>query len=175
MTALSPSPCCLLLMAASLASGFSLASAPHRLGLPAAGTRRSSPVTLDVSNQQQQQIITFSERATAQIHSLREKQGVDTIHLRMGVRAGGCSGMSYVLDFMEAKDVDEKDTIIEYDHGIRCCIDPKSLMFLYGLKLDYSEVRPASPPSLCALHATLSLMIPPPRHRRSSSVAGLVL
>lgn len=135
-------PLLLLLVAASLANGFSLASAPSRLGLPANSARRLTPVTLDASaGQQQQQIITFSERATAQIHSLREKQGIDTIYLRMGVRAGGCSGMSYVLDFMKENDVDEKDTIIDYDGGIRCCIDPKSLMFLYGLKLDYSDVR----------------------------------
>lgn len=135
-------PLLLLLVAASLANGFSLASAPPRLGLPAISARRLTPVTLDASaGQQQQQIITFSERATAQIHSLREKQGIDTIYLRMGVRAGGCSGMSYVLDFMKENDVDEKDTIIDYDGGIRCCIDPKSLMFLYGLKLDYSDVR----------------------------------
>jgi iron-sulfur cluster assembly protein len=114
--------------------------------LVAISTRRLSPVTLEATaDQQQQQIITFSKGAIAQIHSLREKQGVDTIHLRMGVRAGGCSGMSYVLDVMNANDVGENDTIIDYDGGIRCCIDPKSLMFLYGLKLDYSDVRAAGP------------------------------
>ena len=58
--------------------------------------------------------------------------------LRMGVRAGGCSGMSYVMDFISEKDVTSDDHIEEYD-GIKCVVDPKSLMFLFGLQLDYSD------------------------------------
>jgi iron-sulfur cluster assembly accessory protein len=57
----------------------------------------------------------------------------------MGVRAGGCSGMSYIMDMMKPEDqVEEGDTEVVYD-GVRCVIDPKSLLFLYGLKLDYSD------------------------------------
>jgi len=56
----------------------------------------------------------------------------------MGVRAGGCSGMSYVMDFISVNDVTGDDHIEEYD-GIKCVVDPKSLMFLYGLQLDYSD------------------------------------
>jgi len=74
-----------------------------------------------------------------QLIHLREKQGADSLHIRMGVRSGGCSGMSYVMDFMEGKDITENDTVIDYQEGIKCVIDPKSLMFLYGLKLDYSD------------------------------------
>mmetsp|Transcript_37971 Transcript_37971/g.122490 ORF Transcript_37971/g.122490 Transcript_37971/m.122490 type:complete len:184 (+) Transcript_37971:71-622(+) len=88
----------------------------------------------------QDSIISFSERALTQIQELREKSGKERACLRMGVRAGGCSGMSYVMDFMEEGEIDEKDTTIDYEQGtIRCVIDPKSLMFLYGLQLDYSD------------------------------------
>ena len=61
------------------------------------------------------------------------------IILRMGVRTGGCSGMSYVMDLTKPEDVDENDTTVELDDDMRCVIDPKSLMFLYGMKLDYSN------------------------------------
>ena len=57
----------------------------------------------------------------------------------MAVRAGGCSGMSYVMDLTKQEDVDENDTIVNLDENMRCVIDPKSLMFLYGMQLDYSD------------------------------------
>ncbi|KAJ1621794.1 hypothetical protein T492DRAFT_601155 [Pavlovales sp. CCMP2436] len=60
--------------------------------------------------------------------------------LRMGVRSGGCSGMSYVMDMIESAAIDEHDLVIEYSvEGLRCVIDPKSSMFLFGLQLDYSH------------------------------------
>lgn len=70
---------------------------------------------------------------------MREKVDDNQILLRMGVRAGGCSGMSYIMDLMKAEDIDENDTIVELDDNKRCFIDPKSLMFLYGMQLDYSD------------------------------------
>ena len=70
-------------------------------------------------------------------HSIQHAFGFGRI--RMGVRAGGCSGMSYIMDMMKPEDqVEEGDTEVVYD-GVRCVIDPKSLLFLYGLKLDYSD------------------------------------
>lgn len=87
------------------------------------------------------EIITFSEKAMSQITGLREKQGLDIVYLRMGVRAGGCSGMSYVMDFMKEGEAPvEEDTVLDFaDGSVRCVIDPKSLMFLFGLRLDYSD------------------------------------
>eukprot|EP00316_Scyphosphaera_apsteinii_P022403 CAMPEP_0119336946 /NCGR_PEP_ID=MMETSP1333-20130426/92944_1 /TAXON_ID=418940 /ORGANISM="Scyphosphaera apsteinii, Strain RCC1455" /LENGTH=151 /DNA_ID=CAMNT_0007347883 /DNA_START=57 /DNA_END=512 /DNA_ORIENTATION=- len=84
-------------------------------------------------------IVSFSQRALAQLVSLREQQGADEICIRMGVRAGGCSGMSYVMDVMQSSEIDEADTVIDHEDGIKCVVDPKSLMFLYGLNLDYSD------------------------------------
>ena len=83
--------------------------------------------------------ISFSDAAMTQLQSLKAKQGSDELVVRMGVRAGGCSGMSYVMDVAGPEAVNEEDTVVEYEGGIRCAIDPKSLMFLYGLRLDYSD------------------------------------
>ena len=72
----------------------------------------------------------------AHISDLRTKQGLDT--LRMGVRSGGCSGMSYVMDFIVEDQITEDDHIELYD-DVKCVVDPKSLLYLYGLQLDYSD------------------------------------
>ena len=47
--------------------------------------------------------------------------------------------MSYVMDLTSPEDVDENDTEVTLDENMRCVIDPKSLMFLYGMQLDYSD------------------------------------
>lgn len=72
---------------------------PHRIA--AAAVRASADVD-------QKEIITFTEAALEQLITLREKQGLEEIVLRMGVRAGGCSGMSYVMDFTNSDDVSEQ-------------------------------------------------------------------
>ena len=80
-------------------------------------------------------IISFSERALAQLETMREKKDSGEIVLRMGVRAGGCSGMSYVMDLIEQEAVDDGDTIVDLAAGMQCAIDAKSLMFLYGMQV----------------------------------------
>lgn len=60
--------------------------------------------------------------------------------LRMGVRNGGCSGLSYVMDFSTADAIEEDDEVDTYDEqNIQCVVDSKSLLYLYGLELDYSD------------------------------------
>jgi iron-sulfur cluster assembly protein len=60
----------------------------------------------------------------------------DDLYLRMGVKGGGCSGFSYVLEF--DRDVDPKyDRFYEFD-GVKVVVDRKSLLFLAGTTLDYS-------------------------------------
>lgn len=60
--------------------------------------------------------------------------------LRMGVRNGGCSGLSYVMDFSTEDDKKDDDEVDTYEReGIQCVVDAKSLLYLYGLELDYSD------------------------------------
>jgi iron-sulfur cluster assembly protein len=81
--------------------------------------------------------ITITPKALSHLALLIQKTPEKPI-LRMGVRSGGCSGMSYVMDVVEESKVNDDD-YIEINDGIKCAIDPKSLLFLYGLSLDYSD------------------------------------
>jgi iron-sulfur cluster assembly protein len=81
-------------------------------------------------------MITVTETALSHIHQLREEQGYDEHYgLRVSVVGGGCSGLSYKLDF--DKDMTEGDQVIE-DKGIRIFVNMKSLLYLVGTELDYS-------------------------------------
>ena len=71
------------------------------------------------------------------IKMLQEQQGRE-LCLRVGVRQGGCSGMSYMMDFEEPNKIQDGDEVFDYD-GFRIVCDPKSLLYLYGLVLDYSN------------------------------------
>lgn len=82
-----------------------------------------------------EQVISLTEKA--QNHLRKLKTG-DELYLRMGVKSGGCSGMSYMMDVIEPSAISEDDLIETFD-GIKCVVDPKSLLYLYGLKLDYSD------------------------------------
>lgn len=66
-----------------------------------------------------------------------ERRGVPTEGLRLGVRGGGCSGASYVIEF--ADKIRERDRVFEFD-GLKVIVDPKSLVYLRGSILDY-EVK----------------------------------
>lgn len=80
--------------------------------------------------------ITLSEKATLHLRKLKAEN--DSLCLRIGVRQGGCSGMSYIMDFEDQSKVRADDSIIEAD-GIKLVCDPKSLLFLFGMQLDFSD------------------------------------
>ena len=84
----------------------------------------------------EEKVIVITPKAMAHISDLKAKQGLGT--LRMGVRSGGCSGMSYVMDFILDDQITEDDHIEAYG-DVKCVVDPKSLLYLYGLQLDYSD------------------------------------
>ena len=81
------------------------------------------------------------QAALKQLGLLRQQQGSDFI-LRVGVRSGGCSGMSYTKDFIQPQDVREDDKVYAYTladgAGFQVVSDPKSLLYIYGLQLDFS-------------------------------------
>ncbi|PSO52102.1 MAG: iron-sulfur cluster assembly accessory protein [Cyanobacteria bacterium QH_8_48_120] len=89
------------------------------------------------ATQQQQSGIQLSEVALGHLLALREQQGED-LCLRVGVRNGGCSGMSYMMDFEDPSKVREDDEVFDYE-GFKIVSDPKSLLYIYGLTLDYSN------------------------------------
>jgi iron-sulfur cluster assembly accessory protein len=85
-------------------------------------------------------VIQIKPKAMNRLRELREKQKAENLILRMGVRNGGCSGLSYVMDFSNEDEIQDDDQVDEYKkEGIKCVVDAKSMLYLYGLELDYSE------------------------------------
>eukprot|EP00555_Chaetoceros_dichaeta_P002776 CAMPEP_0198250334 /NCGR_PEP_ID=MMETSP1447-20131203/1559_1 /TAXON_ID=420782 /ORGANISM="Chaetoceros dichaeta, Strain CCMP1751" /LENGTH=180 /DNA_ID=CAMNT_0043935149 /DNA_START=222 /DNA_END=764 /DNA_ORIENTATION=- len=101
---------------------------------PSAGIERDHEEPEDV-------IIHIAPKAMVRLRELRLKKPVDEpLILRMGVRNGGCSGLSYVMDFSTEDEIEDGDAIDDYeDEGVLCVVDAKSMLYLYGLELDYSD------------------------------------
>jgi len=80
--------------------------------------------------------------ALDQLSRLCKEQGSGKL-LRVGVRSGGCSGMSYTMDFVSADDIQKDDEVYEYslkaDQSFQVICDPKSLLYIYGMQLDFSK------------------------------------
>jgi iron-sulfur cluster assembly protein len=85
-----------------------------------------------------QDSVIITETAAAEILSIIEKQELDTdkVRLRVGVKGGGCSGFSYLLDLTETQK--DSDELFE-QHGIKVIIDPKSLLYLSGVVVDFKD------------------------------------
>lgn len=79
--------------------------------------------------------IQVTPKAIEKIRQAFAKQGV-TGALRLGVLGGGCSGLSYQFKF-DAKER-PTDKVFEFD-GVKIVVDPKSLLYLHGMTLDYKE------------------------------------
>ena len=80
-------------------------------------------------------MIQISENASRQIRKLLDKQGLPGGGLRVGVKAGGCSGLSYVFAWEAGPR--PTDEVFEGSLGARVFVDPKSHRFLDGTVLDY--------------------------------------
>ena len=86
----------------------------------------------------QDQAVILSETAAREIKGIIEAQELDTekVRLRVGVKGGGCSGFSYLLDLTETQK--ETDEVFE-QHGVKIIIDPKSLLYLGGVIVDFKD------------------------------------
>ncbi|MFW6358096.1 MAG: HesB/IscA family protein [Chroococcales cyanobacterium] len=80
-------------------------------------------------------MINLSQAAAEEIKRLQVTRRKSDTYLRLGVKVGGCSGLSYTLDFDEA--IQEGDRLYE-SRGISVIIDSQSASYLHGLNLDYS-------------------------------------
>nr|WDB00606.1 Iron-sulfur cluster assembly accessory protein [Cavernulicola chilensis] len=81
--------------------------------------------------------ISITKHALQQLTHLSTQQQ-QPLCLRLGVRQGGCSGMSYQMDFDKEENIKYQDTLIKYENFSIIC-DSKSLLYLYGLSLDYND------------------------------------
>ncbi len=82
------------------------------------------------------QIISLSENAAKRIKEIMSRAEKKSLGVRVGVKSGGCAGMSYVMEY--AKKINPNDEVIE-DKGVKVLIDPKAIMYLLGTEMDYKK------------------------------------
>jgi iron-sulfur cluster assembly protein len=80
------------------------------------------------------QVMRLSDAAAGRIKDIIGKSERPIAGIRVGVKNGGCAGMSYTMEYAEA--LDPRDEVIE-DKGVRVLIDPKAVLFLIGTEMDY--------------------------------------
>ena len=82
------------------------------------------------------QIISLSDNAANRIKEIMSGAEKDSIGVRVGVKSGGCAGMSYVMEY--AKEINPNDEIIE-EKGVKVFIDSGAIMYLLGTEMDYKK------------------------------------
>jgi len=97
--------------------------------------------TTSRSRRERPKVLRLTDAAAARIREILEKSEGRYIGVRVGVKNGGCAGMSYTMDYAESQN--PLDEVIE-DKGVRVLIDPKAVMFLIGTEMDYARDRLAS-------------------------------
>jgi len=83
-----------------------------------------------------QQVIKLSDNAASRIKEIMSKADNFTIGVRVGVKSGGCAGMSYIMEY--AKEIKNNEEVIE-DKGVKVLIDPSAVMYLLGTEMDYKK------------------------------------
>ena len=82
-------------------------------------------------------MISITDKAKSHVSDLRAREGyTDEYNIRVSVKGGGCSGLMYDLDFDNK--IDEADQVFE-DKGVKILVDKKSLLYLLGTTLDFTD------------------------------------
>jgi iron-sulfur cluster assembly protein len=76
----------------------------------------------------------LTDAAAARIRELSERADKPIVGLRVGVKNGGCAGMSYTVEY--AEDVKKNEEVVE-DKGVKILVDPKAILFLLGTEMDF--------------------------------------
>ena len=79
--------------------------------------------------------VSLTDSAAERVKTFIEKRGKG-VGVRLGVKTTGCSGMAYTIEFADA--IEDSDQVFE-DQGVTVIIDPKSLLYLYGIELDFTR------------------------------------
>ena len=83
-----------------------------------------------------EKVIKLSDKAVNRIKEIMSQAQNSTIGVRVGVKSGGCAGMSYVMEY--TKEVNPSDEVIE-DKGVKVFIDSAAIMYLLGTEMDYKK------------------------------------
>tara|TARA_Y100001970_G_scaffold277428_1_gene381586 strand:+ start:4598 stop:4933 length:336 start_codon:yes stop_codon:yes gene_type:complete len=82
------------------------------------------------------QIISLSDKAAIRIKEIMSNAEKNSVGVRVGVKSGGCAGMSYIIEY--AKEIQPNDEIIE-DKGVKVLIDAGAVIYLVGTEMDYKK------------------------------------
>jgi iron-sulfur cluster assembly protein len=82
--------------------------------------------------------VRLSDAAAVRITEIMQNADGKYLGLRVGVRNGGCAGMSYTMDYAEK--IEALDEVVE-DKGVKIFIDPKAIMFLIGTEIDFVKEK----------------------------------
>ena len=83
------------------------------------------------------QVIKLSDKAADRIKEILS-ENKDSLGVRIGVKSGGCAGMSYIMEY--AKEIKPNEEVIE-EKGVKVLIDPKAIMYLLGTEMDYKKEK----------------------------------
>ena len=86
-------------------------------------------------------VLSLTDRAADRIKAIMAEADRPIAGLRVGVRNGGCAGMSYTMEYAEAAKPGED--VVE-DRGVRVFVDPKAVLFLLGTEMDFTTNKLAS-------------------------------
>jgi iron-sulfur cluster assembly protein len=84
------------------------------------------------------QVIRLTDAAAERIKFVMANAVGSVVGVRVGVKNGGCAGMSYTMEYAER--IDKADEVVE-DKGVRVLIDPKAVLFLLGTEMDYKTEK----------------------------------
>ena len=85
-----------------------------------------------------EKVIRFSQNAIIRIKEIMSQAENSAVGVRVGVKSGGCAGMSYIMEY--AVDIKDNEEIIE-EKGVKVLIDPKAIMYLLGTEMDYKKEK----------------------------------
>ena len=83
-------------------------------------------------------VVTLTDAAATRVKDIIGKAERPIVGVRVGVKNGGCAGMSYTMEYAES--VNPLDEVVE-DKGVTIFVDPKAVLFLLGTEIDYEVTR----------------------------------
>ncbi|MBX9741392.1 MAG: Fe-S cluster assembly scaffold SufA [Beijerinckiaceae bacterium] len=83
-------------------------------------------------------VVTLTDAAADRVREIMSQSDKPYVGLRVGVKNGGCAGMSYTMEFAEADG--PHDEVVE-EKGVRVLIDPKAVLFLLGTQMDFQTTK----------------------------------
>jgi iron-sulfur cluster assembly protein len=86
-------------------------------------------------------VMTLTDAAADRVKSIMARADKPIAGLRVGVKNGGCAGMAYTMDYVEAEN--PADDVVE-DKGVKIFVDPKAVLFLLGTEMDFETTKMAS-------------------------------